>query len=44
MLLVIVTEKKLPEHFTKKNHRKTNQKVIKKATNYMLIGKAAIIL
>ena len=50
MLLMILTEKKLLEHFIKTNCKKTNQKefriekVIKrKVINYMLNGKVMIM-
>ena len=50
MLLVILKVKKLLERFAKKELQKINQKefrvekVIKKVINYMLNGKAMIIL
>ena len=50
MLLVILKVKKLLERFAKKENKKINQKefrvekVIKKVINYMLNGKAMIIL
>ena len=51
MLLKILTEKKLLERFTKKNFKKQIKKSLElkikkkeKATNYMLNGKALIIL
>ena len=50
MLLVILIEKKLFERFMKKTPQKTNKEfrvekvIIEKAINYMLNGKATIII